>query len=259
MSDTQPPLEYLVECSKASLESFQLSRLNRASNLQKEFSQVAEEWVQAEVSLRVAGWILERRSIGVSPPDLSRPETPIYEPCARLNLEIAPKLESACDQKQIERTLSRMSREGNRHQRQLDDRCKLAEDKMPAMHEWSEQQIEAHLEKLADQLSLREKSETALRTRSQISYRASTELCALEIYALGPPEPHSLGVSRIAESHSPCRKIEYHLHLKILAPPTAHESPNAVSLKSHRLLQATSRRAEPSDTRRCDPLLASAS
>ena len=46
MSDTQPPLEYLVECSKASLESFQLSRLNRASNLQKECSQVVEEWVQ---------------------------------------------------------------------------------------------------------------------------------------------------------------------------------------------------------------------
>jgi len=259
MSDTQPPLEYLVECSKASLESFQLSRLNRASNLQKECSQVVEEWVQTQVSFHLARWILEHRSVGLSPPDLSQPETPRSEPCAQLNLEIVSELESGSEEKQIERKLSRMSWEGCHHQRQSDNRCKLAVDKVPAMHEWSEPQIEAHLESLADQLSLREKSEAALRTRSQISHRASTELCALEIYALGPPESHSLGAARSAGSGFSSRKVEYHLHLEILAPPAAHESPLALCPKSHRLLRAASPREGLSDTRRCDHRLASAS
>ena len=61
MSDTQPPLEYLVDCSQASLESFELSRSDRASNLRKELCQVADEWVQAEVSFRLARWILDRK------------------------------------------------------------------------------------------------------------------------------------------------------------------------------------------------------
>lgn len=259
MSDTQPPLEYLVECSKASLESFQLSRLNRASNLQKEFSQVAEEWVQTEVSFRLARWILDGRQLQACPLDSPRLRTALPEPRAQLNLEVVPKLESVSDEKQIERTLSRISREGNPHQRQTDERCKLVEEKMPAMNEWSEQQMEAHLENLADQLSLREKSETALQTRPQISCLAATELCALEIYALGPPEPHSLGLARTAEPGFSCRKFESQLHMEIVAPPTAHESPIAEPSKSHRLLRAVSRHAGPSETHFCDRSLASAS
>jgi hypothetical protein len=61
MSDTQPPLEYLVMSSKATLESFELSRLNRAANLRKELRAVVEEWIQAEVDARVARCLLECR------------------------------------------------------------------------------------------------------------------------------------------------------------------------------------------------------
>ena len=69
MSDTESSFQYLLACSEASLESFELSRLNRASNLRKELSQVAEEWVDAEVSSRLARLIVERRRADLCPPE----------------------------------------------------------------------------------------------------------------------------------------------------------------------------------------------
>lgn len=67
MSSGRPNLKYLLACSEESLESFELSRLNRASNLRKELSQVAEEWVDAEVASRLARWIVERRRAEFAP------------------------------------------------------------------------------------------------------------------------------------------------------------------------------------------------
>ena len=57
----RPTVAYLFSCSKESLESFELSRLNRAANLRKELRQITEEWIQAEVESRLARWILEQR------------------------------------------------------------------------------------------------------------------------------------------------------------------------------------------------------
>jgi hypothetical protein len=59
MSDTQEPLAYLLDCSKGSLESFELSKLNQAANLRKEFHELLDDWVKAEVSSRLAHWIAE--------------------------------------------------------------------------------------------------------------------------------------------------------------------------------------------------------
>jgi hypothetical protein len=59
MSVTRPPLGYLVTCSQMALESVELSRLNRASNLRKEFHQILEEWIDSEVDARLARSILE--------------------------------------------------------------------------------------------------------------------------------------------------------------------------------------------------------
>jgi hypothetical protein len=61
MSDTHPPLEYLVTCSEAGLESFELSRMNQAANLRKQFRQVVEQWIESEVNARVARCMLECR------------------------------------------------------------------------------------------------------------------------------------------------------------------------------------------------------
>jgi hypothetical protein len=61
MSSTQLPLEYLVTSSENCLEAFELARLNQISNLRKEFSQVFDEWVEAEIAARTARWVLDGR------------------------------------------------------------------------------------------------------------------------------------------------------------------------------------------------------
>lgn len=62
MSDTQP-IAYLITNSKASLESYELSRLNRASNLRKEMLQILERWIDAEAQARMARSILDWRRV----------------------------------------------------------------------------------------------------------------------------------------------------------------------------------------------------
>jgi hypothetical protein len=61
MSDSQPPLEYLVTSSQSAVESFELARLNRISNLRKEIRQIVDEWIAAETDARIARWILDCR------------------------------------------------------------------------------------------------------------------------------------------------------------------------------------------------------
>jgi len=61
MSVTRPPLDYLAKCSQMSLESVELSRLNLASNLRKEFHEILDEWIESEVDARLARSILEWR------------------------------------------------------------------------------------------------------------------------------------------------------------------------------------------------------
>jgi len=61
MGAPRPPMEYLAKCSQESLESIELARLARAANLRKEFQQLADEWVAAEVDARFARALLEWR------------------------------------------------------------------------------------------------------------------------------------------------------------------------------------------------------
>ena len=61
MGVTRPPLEYLAACSKVALESFELSRLNEASNYRKEVQQILQGWIDTEVDARLARWILESK------------------------------------------------------------------------------------------------------------------------------------------------------------------------------------------------------
>ena len=59
MEYTRPPLDYLLACSEAGLESFEMSRLNRIANLRRELRDVLDEWMEAEVNARIARWLLE--------------------------------------------------------------------------------------------------------------------------------------------------------------------------------------------------------
>jgi len=61
MSDTRPPLEYLITCSEAGLESFELSRMNQAANLRKTLRQIVEQWIESEVDAHVARMLESRR------------------------------------------------------------------------------------------------------------------------------------------------------------------------------------------------------
>lgn len=63
MSCSPQGLTYLISSSNPSLESFELSRLNRASNLQKEMLNVLEEWIDAKLEARVARSILDGRRL----------------------------------------------------------------------------------------------------------------------------------------------------------------------------------------------------
>src|SRR5579863_3593048 len=82
MSSTQLPLEYLATSSANSLEGFELARRNEISNLRKEFSQVFDELVEAEIAARIARWILEGRPAqcdGVAAERLAAAHTPSHE------------------------------------------------------------------------------------------------------------------------------------------------------------------------------------
>lgn len=65
MGPVCPSFEYLEMCSEASLESYELSRLNRAANLRKEMRQLIDEWIDCEVGARIARWMLESRRVDV--------------------------------------------------------------------------------------------------------------------------------------------------------------------------------------------------
>src|SRR5271170_1204229 len=63
MGSTHPPLESLLDLSQNCLEGFELSRLNRISNLRKEFHQLLAEWIEFEIEARFARWVLEYRRL----------------------------------------------------------------------------------------------------------------------------------------------------------------------------------------------------
>ena len=59
MRATQPSVDYLANCSKSTLESLELSRLNAAANLRKQFHQMLSELIEHEVDARLARAILD--------------------------------------------------------------------------------------------------------------------------------------------------------------------------------------------------------
>lgn len=90
MGATRPSLEYLATCSEMSLESVELSRLNLAANLRKQFEEILEEWIDSEVDARLARAVLEWRRTqdsGVKPVKW-RPAAP--QPCEQLAMAFLP-------------------------------------------------------------------------------------------------------------------------------------------------------------------------
>jgi hypothetical protein len=122
MRDPQSPLEYLVTSSQTSLEAFELARLNRAANLRKELRDVLDEWMQTEIDVRMARWILECRraqntdsdSLAASPREPARigqlAMSFLPESSGTQSESVAPRIPHALGEVSEERALACRSR-----------------------------------------------------------------------------------------------------------------------------------------------------
>lgn len=61
MKTTKMMLEYIASCSKTSLESFELARLNDRANLRKQMIEILDELIEVDVQARIAEWVLVQR------------------------------------------------------------------------------------------------------------------------------------------------------------------------------------------------------
>jgi hypothetical protein len=56
-----PPWDYLRRASTASLQSFELSRLNHAANLRHDIAALLDQWLDETAQAMLARWLLENR------------------------------------------------------------------------------------------------------------------------------------------------------------------------------------------------------
>src|SRR5580693_1226894 len=71
-----PPLDYLQAASRASLQSFELARLNHAANLRQEIAALIDQWIQDTSEAMLARWLLDHHkslhSAPMSPTEVVR-------------------------------------------------------------------------------------------------------------------------------------------------------------------------------------------
>ena len=58
---TQPPWDFLLSASRASLQSYELTRLSHAANLRKEIAVLLDQWLDESSSAMLARWLIENR------------------------------------------------------------------------------------------------------------------------------------------------------------------------------------------------------
>lgn len=61
MKTTKMMLDYIASCSKTSLQSFELARLNDRANLRKQMIEILDELIEVDVQARIAEWVLVQR------------------------------------------------------------------------------------------------------------------------------------------------------------------------------------------------------
>jgi hypothetical protein len=66
-----PPLDYLQAASRASLQSFELTRLNHAANLRQEIAALIDQWIQETSEAMLARWMLDHHKALQSGPMFS--------------------------------------------------------------------------------------------------------------------------------------------------------------------------------------------
>jgi hypothetical protein len=76
ISRWNPPLDYLQAASRASLQSFELTRLNHAANLRDEIAALIDQWVKDTSEAMLARWMLDHHKASVPPPHSSLEDVP---------------------------------------------------------------------------------------------------------------------------------------------------------------------------------------
>jgi hypothetical protein len=56
----RPPWEYLQQATAPALQSFELSRLNHATNLKKEIDSLLEQWLDETAAAMLARFLMEQ-------------------------------------------------------------------------------------------------------------------------------------------------------------------------------------------------------
>ncbi len=85
ISRVPPPLEYLQAASRASLQSFELTRLNHAANLRAEIAALIDQWIQETSEAMLARWMLDHHKLPQhSPISPAEPVRALANPSATL-------------------------------------------------------------------------------------------------------------------------------------------------------------------------------
>jgi hypothetical protein len=88
-----PPLDYLQAASRASLQSFELARLNHAANLRQEIAALIDQWIQETSEAMLARWMLDHhKSLQASPMTASEVVRTMFDPPSTLFPEAQPPL-----------------------------------------------------------------------------------------------------------------------------------------------------------------------
>jgi hypothetical protein len=88
-----PPLDYLQAASRSSLQSFELARLNHASNLRTEIAALIDQWIQETSEAMLARWMLDHhKSLQPSPHSPADLVQSLVDPVTTLFPEIPPPI-----------------------------------------------------------------------------------------------------------------------------------------------------------------------
>lgn len=89
---TEPPLEYLSRCSDASLQHFELARLNCAANLRKQMAALLDQLIDDLVDARLARRMIEHKAkSSTAPLALGPAPAPDLDPLRELLAVLAPE------------------------------------------------------------------------------------------------------------------------------------------------------------------------
>jgi hypothetical protein len=93
ISRITPPLDYLQAASRASLQSFELARLNHAANLRQEIAALIDQWIQETSEALLARWMLDHhKSLQASPITATEVVRTMLDPPTTLFPESQPPL-----------------------------------------------------------------------------------------------------------------------------------------------------------------------